>query len=158
MDRMLLRLYFSNAMAGPTGLALLLKNWSMVLGSGTWYGRANIDSNKTQKRDVFFSCGVDRYSVSHEFHLELYVSVKLTSDQPLGFTVELLHCIFAGTCSFPLLKVPAVFSMTWLFWHPFQVHSVCLKSLPHAGVCLLLHLPLLAHSGGDPAERESSSV
>lgn len=43
-------IYFSEAMAGPAGLALFLKNWSMVLGSGTWYGRASIDSKKTHKQ------------------------------------------------------------------------------------------------------------
>lgn len=31
-------------MAGPSGRALRLKNCSMVLGSGTWYGRPRLDS------------------------------------------------------------------------------------------------------------------
>lgn len=38
------RLYFINSMAEPTGLALFLKNWSMDLGSGMWYGRPHWDS------------------------------------------------------------------------------------------------------------------
>lgn len=67
--------------------------------------------------------------------------------------MELLHCIFAGTCSFPLLKIPSMISVTRLiYWQYFKVILIFFffNSLPVAGVCLLL--PLLARSLKDPGE------
>lgn len=95
--------YFSNVIAGLSGRTLLLKNWSMPLGSGIWYGSPTTDSGKAKEKPEREKIKrVKQIESEHNFMFNKLT--LLTSNKPLAITVELFHCVLTRPCCFSLLK------------------------------------------------------